>query len=114
MPLHILGGLAATRAWPEAAFARVCRLVAAGALINSVASEREMGSPSRGGAFATLASQQTAGSWRLSGRKIFATGAPARCAINRRRSALCVPQAGQKGRAARGTASRRPAAPRHQ
>ncbi len=77
MPLHIIGGIAESNAWPADAFARVCQaVVAEGALINSAASEREMGSPSRGGTFATVA-RQTPSGWRISGRKIYTSGAPA-------------------------------------
>ena len=77
MPLHIIGGIAESNAWPEAAFERVCQaIVRDGALINSAASEREMGSPSRGGLFATVA-QPDGDGWRLSGRKIYTSGAPA-------------------------------------
>ena len=77
MPLHIIGGLAESSAWPEPAFERLCRaIVREGALINSAASEREMGSPSRGGLFATVA-QPVAGGWSISGRKIYTSGAPA-------------------------------------
>lgn len=77
MPLHIIGGIAESNAWPEAAFERVCRaIVDDGALINSAASEREMGSPSRGGLFATLARRVDTG-WRITGRKIYTSGAPA-------------------------------------
>ncbi|HEY1012319.1 MAG TPA: acyl-CoA dehydrogenase family protein [Herpetosiphonaceae bacterium] len=77
MPLHIIGGIAESGAWPEPAFERVCRAIAQeGAIINSAASEREMGSPSRGALFATTARREGAG-WRLSGRKIYTSGAPA-------------------------------------
>jgi alkylation response protein AidB-like acyl-CoA dehydrogenase len=77
MPLHIIGGIAESSAWPEPAFERLCRaIVDNGALINSAASEREMGSPSRGGLFATVA-EQAEGGWRISGRKIYTSGAPA-------------------------------------
>jgi alkylation response protein AidB-like acyl-CoA dehydrogenase len=56
MHFHVVGTLAETRAWPEAAFARLCReIVAHGVLVNSAASEPEMGSPSRGGLPATTA-----------------------------------------------------------
>ena len=77
MQQHILGGVAESGAWPTAAFERVCRaVVEQGALLNSAASEREMGSPSRGGTFATVAHKTEQG-WSISGRKIFTTGAPA-------------------------------------
>lgn len=77
MHLALIGRLAATRPWPEETFARVCRdVVTSGALINSVASEPEMGSPSRGGLPSTTATR-TASGWRLSGRKRWASLAPA-------------------------------------
>ncbi|MBA3469888.1 MAG: acyl-CoA/acyl-ACP dehydrogenase [Herpetosiphonaceae bacterium] len=77
MPLHLIGGIAESSAWPGPAFERLCReIVDRGALINSAASEREMGSPSRGGLFATVA-QEVEGGWRISGRKIYTSGAPA-------------------------------------
>src|SRR5262249_44453196 len=46
-----------------------------GALINSLASEPEMGSPSRGGLPATTATR-TATGWRINGRKTFSSRAP--------------------------------------
>jgi alkylation response protein AidB-like acyl-CoA dehydrogenase len=47
-----------------------------GALINALRVEPELGTPARGGLPATLA-RRTVDGWRLSGRKIYATGAPA-------------------------------------
>ncbi len=74
---HILGAAAEGKSWPPALFATVCReVVATGALVNAVASEPELGSPSRGGRPRTLA-QPVNGGWRLRGRKTWATGAPA-------------------------------------
>ncbi len=56
MHLSIVGGLAENRLWPSDLFARFSReVVAKGALINSAASEPDLGSPSRGGAFSTRA-----------------------------------------------------------
>src|SRR5215207_6689829 len=56
MTLHLIGRLRETRSWPEAIFAEICRDIAErGALINSAATEPEMGSPSRGGLPATTA-----------------------------------------------------------
>lgn len=77
MHLILVGRLAETRAWPEPLFARLCReVVAEGALINSAASEPELGSPSRGGLPATTAVRDGDG-WRLNGRKNFTSLAPA-------------------------------------
>jgi alkylation response protein AidB-like acyl-CoA dehydrogenase len=47
-----------------------------GALINGLASEPDLGSPSRGGGFRTTATR-TAGGWEISGRKTWSTLAPA-------------------------------------
>jgi alkylation response protein AidB-like acyl-CoA dehydrogenase len=77
MLVHILGRTAEERSWPEPIFATICRAIAAeGGLINSVVTEPELGSISRGGAPATSATP-TAGGWLINGHKIFATGAPA-------------------------------------
>ncbi len=66
--------------WPPAAFERVARAVAEarsgrGALINSLATEPEMGSPSRGGMPSTRAERRGVG-WSLNGRKSFSSGSP--------------------------------------
>jgi alkylation response protein AidB-like acyl-CoA dehydrogenase len=77
MHLILVGRLAEARPWPEDLFARVCRdVVAHGALINSAASEPEMGSPSRGGLPSTTAVRDGDG-WRISGRKTWTSLAPA-------------------------------------
>ncbi len=77
MHLSLVGRLAEGRPWPEEVFARVCReVVERGALINNVASEPELGSPSRGGLPHTTA-ERTPGGWRLDGRKRWASLAPA-------------------------------------
>jgi alkylation response protein AidB-like acyl-CoA dehydrogenase len=77
MLVHILGRTAEERGWPEPIFAAVCRTIAAeGGLINSVVTEPELGSISRGGTPATTATP-TPGGWLINGHKIFATGAPA-------------------------------------
>lgn len=76
MHVQVLGSAGESRAWPEDRFAAVCREVAAeGALINSAASEPELGSPSRGGLPATRA-RWVGDSWLLDGHKTFASGAP--------------------------------------
>lgn len=77
MLIQLVGRLAEDRPWPEPVFAEVCRtLVAEGGLINSVVTEAELGSISRGGAPRTTAAP-VPGGWRVSGHKIFATGGPA-------------------------------------
>lgn len=77
MHVQTMGSLGEGRPWPEERFAALCReVVADGALINSAASEPELGSPSRGGLPATTACWNGDG-WTLDGRKNFASGAPA-------------------------------------
>lgn len=77
MHLLMVGRLAATRPWPEPLFAEVCRdIVAHGALINSVHSEPDLGSPSRGGLPSTTATR-TADGWKIDGRKRWASLSPA-------------------------------------
>lgn len=69
--LAALGKQRETRSWPTERFADVCReVVQKGALINSAASERETGSPSRGG-LPTTTARWTGDGWVLSGRKAF-------------------------------------------
>jgi alkylation response protein AidB-like acyl-CoA dehydrogenase len=63
--------------WPEAVRAEVSAAAATqGALINALRVEPELGSPTRGGLPATTIRRRPDGGWRLSGHKIFATGAP--------------------------------------
>jgi alkylation response protein AidB-like acyl-CoA dehydrogenase len=77
MLVHLLGRMGEERGWPEAIFATICRTIAAeGGLINSVVTEPELGSISRGGTPSTSATP-TSGGWLINGHKIFATGAPA-------------------------------------
>jgi alkylation response protein AidB-like acyl-CoA dehydrogenase len=77
MHLGLIARLATTRTWPEELFARLCReVVEEGALINSAASEPELGSPSRGGLPSTTAVRSDGG-WRLNGRKRWTSLAPA-------------------------------------
>ncbi len=49
MHLHTLGHASETRPWDEQAFAAICEAAAKGELVNAVASEPKLGSPSRGG-----------------------------------------------------------------
>jgi alkylation response protein AidB-like acyl-CoA dehydrogenase len=81
MHVHIIGQLAESGAWQADgradAFERLCReSVASGALMNSAASEPEMGSPSRGGLPATMA-KPVEGGFIINGRKRWVTFAPA-------------------------------------
>ena len=70
----LLGRVRDAGVWPASHFERVAREVAtSGGLINSLASEPEMGSPSRGGMPATLA-VRTADGFRINGRKTFSSG----------------------------------------
>jgi alkylation response protein AidB-like acyl-CoA dehydrogenase len=80
MHTALLGRVRDAAIWPNAHFERVAREVvaardSAGALINSLASEPEMGSPSRGGLPRTTAVRGGRG-WVLNGRKTFSSGAP--------------------------------------
>jgi alkylation response protein AidB-like acyl-CoA dehydrogenase len=66
----LLGRVRDASLWPTELFERVAR---SGGVINSLASEPDMGSPSRGGLPATTAAR-TASGWRLNGRKTFSSG----------------------------------------
>jgi alkylation response protein AidB-like acyl-CoA dehydrogenase len=73
----LLGRVRDSLLWPGSIWQRVARdTTTAGALINSLASEPEMGSPSRGGLPATSAARTGNGGWRINGRKTFSSGAP--------------------------------------
>lgn len=62
--------------WPEALFKQLCEdVVKVGAMINHFSSERNTGSPTRGGRPETIA-KKTEGGWLLSGRKTFSTLSP--------------------------------------
>jgi alkylation response protein AidB-like acyl-CoA dehydrogenase len=77
MLIQLLGRLGEERSWPEPVFAEVCRTIAQeGGLVNSVVTEPDLGSISRGGTPATTATPAPGG-WLINGHKIFATGAPA-------------------------------------
>lgn len=65
----LLGRVRDAGVWPAAQFERVAQ----GGLVNSLASEPEMGSPSRGGLPATTA-ERLDGRFRLNGRKTFSSG----------------------------------------
>ncbi len=76
MHSQTLGTESASRRWPAAMFEDVCRrVVTEGALINSCATEPDLGSPSRGGLPKTTAVPEGSG-WRIDGRKTFASLSP--------------------------------------
>jgi alkylation response protein AidB-like acyl-CoA dehydrogenase len=63
-------------AWPRRLADKMGeKAVATGALINALRVEPELGTPSRGGLPATVARRDGDG-WRVTGRKIYSTGAP--------------------------------------
>ena len=76
MPLHVFGHAREIRQWPDAMFAQLCHhAVYQGALLNNVASEPQLGSPSRGGAFQTHATPHPQGDgWVVNGHKTWTTG----------------------------------------
>jgi alkylation response protein AidB-like acyl-CoA dehydrogenase len=77
MHVHAMGSAAQQRNWRNAAFAALCaECVSPGIFVNSVHSEPEMGSPSRGGLPATRATR-VAGGYEINGQKRWATFAPA-------------------------------------
>lgn len=74
MPLHIFGHATEIRQWPEETFAWFCReVVEHQAIFNSVASEPQLGSPSRGGLPASNAVPHQDG-WLVNGHKTWTTG----------------------------------------
>ncbi|WP_288480714.1 acyl-CoA dehydrogenase family protein [uncultured Deinococcus sp.] len=73
---HVLGSAFGARSWPEPLLARLGQGAARGELLNAVASERNLGSPSRGGLPETTLIPQGDG-YRLDGRKTWSTGARA-------------------------------------
>lgn len=86
MHMHSIGAVAESRKWPPALFEMICReAVARGAMINSIATEPELGSPSRGGIPKTTAqpifldgkSNGDPDRWRINGLKTWATMIPA-------------------------------------
>lgn len=81
MHVQVMGGVAEEPdGWPQPLFAQVCRdAVARGALINSVATEPKLGSPSRGGMPETTAEpvrENGAAAWLINGLKTFASLSP--------------------------------------
>lgn len=80
MHAALLGRVRDAALWPEEVFGQVATEIASarggrGAVINGLASEPEMGSPSRGALPRTRA-ERTEEGWQVSGRKTFSSGAP--------------------------------------
>lgn len=76
MSLSTIGREAQFHAWPDGIRARVfAGAVQDGATVNSVATEPELGSPSRGGRPNTTA-KQVEGGWLVNGRKTWSTLSP--------------------------------------
>jgi len=73
MHLATIGSAGASMPWPEPVYERICRAVADGALINSAATEPELGSPASGGLPATRAHRDGEG-WRINGHKTYVSG----------------------------------------
>jgi alkylation response protein AidB-like acyl-CoA dehydrogenase len=78
LSMHYIQHLVMARSphWPGRLARKLARETVEGvALINALRVEPDLGSPSRGGLPATIARKTETG-WRLSGRKIYSTGAP--------------------------------------
>ena len=78
LSMHCIQHLVMARStrWPGRLSRKLAQETVEGvALINALRVEPDLGSPSRGGLPATIA-RKTATGWRLSGRKIYSTGAP--------------------------------------
>jgi alkylation response protein AidB-like acyl-CoA dehydrogenase len=78
LSMHYIQHLVMARSshWPGRLARKLAREAIEGvALINALRVEPDLGSPSRGGLPATIARRTETG-WRLSGRKIYSTGAP--------------------------------------
>jgi alkylation response protein AidB-like acyl-CoA dehydrogenase len=74
MNAHVIGAAVETKAWSLELSKRIFKdVVTRGALVNAVASEPELGSPSRGGSFRTVA-HKVEGGWALTGCKTWVTG----------------------------------------
>lgn len=77
MSLANLGIMTEGNLWPERTPALFREVVDEGAMINAAQAEPKLGSPSHGGLPATIARRDPSGGWRITGRKIYTTGAPA-------------------------------------
>lgn len=78
LSMHYINHLVMARSasWPDRLSRRLARETVEGlALVNALRVEPDLGSPARGGLPATIARRTETG-WRLSGHKIYSTGAP--------------------------------------
>lgn len=76
MQQRSMGRAPPARSWPEPLARKLVAEAAAGvSLVNALRVEPELGSPARGGLPATVA-RRTPEGWRISGHKIYSTGAP--------------------------------------
>jgi hypothetical protein len=78
LSMHYIQHLAMARSqrWPGRLARKLARETVEGiALVNALRVEPELGSPARGGLPATIVRRSESG-WRLTGRKIYSTGAP--------------------------------------
>jgi alkylation response protein AidB-like acyl-CoA dehydrogenase len=74
MQLHLFGNAAENAPWPASVWADFCQRAVRGEIFNSVASEPQLGSPSRGGLPETQAEPLPEGGWLLNGHKTWTTG----------------------------------------
>ena len=73
MPLQIFGYAAEDQPWAASIYERFCREAVAGSLFNALATEPEMGSPSRGSFYRSRA-EPADGGYLISGHKTWVTG----------------------------------------
>ncbi|HEU5348247.1 MAG TPA: acyl-CoA dehydrogenase family protein, partial [Ktedonobacterales bacterium] len=76
MHLSNIGQLVEGKLWTDHLPALFREIVEHGAMLNAAQAEPDLGSPSYGGVPATVARPDRDGGWRLTGRKIYTTGAP--------------------------------------
>ena len=73
MTMQVVGNARTNGQWVDSDWERLGKAACEGGLINSVASERDLGSPSRGGLFRTTAAEVDDG-YRIDGHKTWTTG----------------------------------------
>ncbi len=101
MTMQVLGNQRETHSWIEGKYAQICHEVVHNkGLINSVATEPALGSPSRGQFYKTTA-VETADGYRINGHKTWATGGEhlthllVKLSIEKETATLLVPQTTQ-------------------